>query len=204
MVYMPNIPTSTNSRLTTTAIALTAILGTAVALGSGTPLLDGSEDADSGASGRLRPPVTPLPTTRGTAGPVTTSPPSAAPAPTSSRTPTPARTTGAASASRAPSPSRAAGLSASWSLDSSWAAAYVAQITIRATAARSGWTLSWADPGATSVSLEWGMTCRVASERVTCSGAGWGKDLAAGESVKVGARVQHRGTAPTDPTLRLS
>jgi endoglucanase len=153
---------------------------------------DGSPGEGVASASATRAPTAP---TTGPSGPRTQAPTEASTGPTR---PTTRPTT------RPVRPSPDGGLSAAWSLDSSWGTAYVAQIAVKAGSARRGWAVSWADPGATSVSLDWGVACQVGSGRVTCRGAGWGRDLKAGRPIKVGAQVQHRGTAPRSPTLRLS
>jgi endoglucanase len=218
-LVMANSSLALNTRLATAAVALAAILGSVAAMAVGTDLFDRHDAASPG--GPPRPSPTPsadpsttlsdLPTPGPTGSPdagVTSAPATRVP---TARTlgPTRPRTQAPASdptrpTTRTPRPSPASGLTASWSLDSSWGTAYVAQIVVTASSPRQGWTVSWADPGATSVSLDWGVTCQVGYGRVTCHGAGWGRSLVAGQSVEVGARVQHRGAPPVRPALRLS
>lgn len=125
--------------------------------------------------------------------------PTPAPKPTPTPSPTPAK----------PSPTPTAPtngpITARWQLQSSWAQGYVAQIQVSAGAtARSGWTLRWSDPGATSVANAWGMTCTVSGGQVVCRGADWAATVPAGATVNVGLQVNHTGAAPTNPALTLS
>lgn len=96
-------------------------------------------------------------------------------------------------------------LLADWTLQSSWPQGYVGQIHLVATGAtRNNWHLSWADPSAVSVANAWGMTCTVASGRVSCTGAGWASSIPSGGSVDVGVQVNTTGPAPSDPQTVVS
>ncbi len=123
------------------------------------------------------------------------------PAPTPTPTPTPSPTT--------PPPTTNGSISASWQLQSSWqsgpsAYGYVANIAVSSTTTHTGWTVSWPDPGATSIANSWGMTCHIASGRVTCTGAGWAANLAPGQPQTAGLQVNDTAAGPAHPALTVS
>jgi endoglucanase len=62
----------------------------------------------------------------------------------------------------------------------------------------------WPDATATSVVNAWGMTCVTQDGSITCTGAGWGSDLAPDRPVTVGVQVATPGTAPVAPALSVS
>ena len=93
------------------------------------------------------------------------------------------------------------GIAAQWILDSAWNAGYVAEFVVTSKSAVSSWSVSWADPGATSVANAWGMSCTVTGGRIRCSGAAWAAAVPAGGSVRVGLQVNGNGTAPSNPVI---
>ncbi len=99
-----------------------------------------------------------------------------------------------------PDPANPGAVSAKWQPGSSWASGYVANIDVTATAAVTGWTVSWASPGTTRVVNSWGMRCSVASGTVSCTGTDWASKLAAGQTVHVGLQASG-GPAPSSPRL---
>ena len=138
-----------------------------------------------------------------TPSPTTPSPTTPAPSPTPSpSTPRPTPTPSPSSPSPTPTTS-AGGLRAGWRVTSEWPGGYVAELTVTAERARSGWTVRWADPAASGVVNAWGMTCAAANGSVTCRGAGWAAEVPAGRSVTVGLQVQTTGAAPRSPRLTL-
>nr|WP_179549429.1 cellulase family glycosylhydrolase [Herbiconiux flava] len=164
-----------------------------------TPSPTAVPDAQPGTPGTATPstaaparPATPGSRIGGTArdgapGPVTGAPGSSA------STPTPT-TPGSASADY---------LSAAWALQSTWDEGYVAELKITNTGGSTGWTASWADPGATAVVNAWGMRCELAAGVITCTGADWGTYIAPGQTITVGAQVQSTST-PTAPAVTLT
>jgi endoglucanase len=128
------------------------------------------------------------------------------PAPAPSTTPPPsAGPTADPTPSSAPpaSGSPAGDLTADWQLRSGWNGGYVAEVVVTSAVDRSGWSLSYADPAARSVVNSWGMTCRLADGRITCTGSDWGTGLPARTGRVVGLQVATSGDAPTDPALEL-
>lgn len=134
----------------------------------------------------LGPPPGPLP-------PGTTTPSSPAP----SAPPTAAPPTSAP-------PTAGGGLSGGWTVSSTWAEGYVAQLTVTAGSARTGWKLSWPDAAATSIAGSWGMTCTVAGGSITCASSDWTNMLDAGQTVTVGVQVVTPAGAPANPPLTFS
>ncbi len=132
-----------------------------------------------------------MPTTIAT---TTTGPPvsTSGPSPTTTRAPTTTIST---------QPAPGATVTATWTLQSAWNAGYVAQFVVSAQNAVSGWSISWADPGATSVANAWGMECTVRAGRIQCTGADWAAAISAGGSVQVGLQVASNGSAPVNPTI---
>ena len=96
------------------------------------------------------------------------------------------------------------GTTADWRLQSSWPGGYVAELTLTSTPGRAGWTVSWPDTEATSVVNAWGMTCTADAGTIRCTGAGWGRELAPGQAVRVGVQVATSGAPPAMPSLTLS
>lgn len=92
-------------------------------------------------------------------------------------------------------------IKADWRLNSSWETGYVAEIQVTADTARSGWTVRWSDPAATSIANAWGMTCSVRSGSIVCVGADWARNLVAGQTITVGLQVDSPGPAPSQPSL---
>jgi endoglucanase len=90
-----------------------------------------------------------------------------------------------------------------WTLQSSWNAGYVADVTVSTSAAAAGWSISWVDPGASSVVNAWGMTCTVGGGRVRCVGADWAKSIPAGGTVRVGLQVAGNGQPPHAPVITV-
>ncbi len=136
----------------------------------------------------------------GPATPAPVPPPAPTPKPTPPPAPTPKPT---------PPVTTAGSLSASWQLQSSWqsgtaAFGYVAQIVVTSTSAQTGWSLSWADPGAKTVVNSWGMTCHLGGGRITCAGSGWGAALSAHQPVTVGLQVGDTSAGPAHPALTIS
>jgi endoglucanase len=86
---------------------------------------------------------------------------------------------------------------------SAWSGGYVAEVILRSSSGRSGWSFSYADPAARSVVNAWGMTCQVAAGRVTCTGTEWAVDVPAGGQRVVGLQVDTSGAAPATPRLDL-
>jgi endoglucanase len=80
----------------------------------------------------------------------------------------------------------------------------VAQLTVSAPAAHSSWSVSWADPGARSVTNAWGLSCRVASGRVSCTGADYARTLTAGATYNVGLQVAGVANGPAHPALTVT
>ncbi len=95
-------------------------------------------------------------------------------------------------------------VAATWMLQSAWNAGYVAEFVISSKSAVTGWSISWADPGAASVANAWGMKCTVTGGRIQCTGTDWAAAIAAGGSVRVGLQVANNGHAPTNPTVIAS
>ncbi|MBA8795374.1 endoglucanase [Friedmanniella endophytica] len=163
-------------------------------LGRSAPTSGPSTPAPSSPAPSSPAPSSPAPSSPAPSSPAPSSPAPSSPAPSS---PTPS----APPSSGAPSSGAA---TASWQLSSSWNAGYVAQLTVRAgSTAKNGWSVSWADPSATGVANAWGMTCAVASGRVTCTGADWARTIPAGQSVTVGLQANSPGPAPQSPVLTL-
>lgn len=102
-----------------------------------------------------------------------------------------------------PAPSTSGTVTATWQPGGSWSSGYVADFDVTAKAAVSGWTVSWASPGTTSVGSSWGMRCIAASGTVTCTGADWAAALSAGQTVHVGLQAGG-GPAPSSPQLTLT
>lgn len=92
---------------------------------------------------------------------------------------------------------------ANWTLQSAWNAGYVANFVVTAKNAVSGWSISWSDPGASSIANAWGMACSVSDARIHCHGVEWGASIAAGSSVHVGLQVNGDGAAPVNPGITL-
>ena len=136
--------------------------------------------------GGAPPPIIIAPTTTGPS--VSTSTPS----PTTARPPTSTTST---------QPAPGANVTATWTLQSAWNAGYVAQFVVAAKSAVSGWSISWADPGATSVANAWGLKCTVRAGRIHCTGADWAAAISADGSVQVGLQVANSGSAPVNPTI---
>jgi endoglucanase len=132
--------------------------------------------------------------------------PVANPAPVPSPTPSPTQQPAPAPA---PSSTTSAGVTVGWQLQSSWqsgpgAYGYVAQLTVSAPAAHSGWSVSWPDTGARSVTNAWGMSCSVGSGRVSCTGADYGRTLAPGQPLNVGLQVGGAAAGPAHPALTVT
>ena len=130
--------------------------------------------------------------------PMPTSVPSTTPTPTPSLTPTATPTP-----ARSPTSSAAGDLTGQWRVGSAWPGGYVAEVSLRSSSGRSGWSFSYADPAARSVVNAWGMTCQVAGGRVTCAGTDWATDVPAGGQRVVGLQVATSAEPPTDPRLDL-
>ena len=94
-------------------------------------------------------------------------------------------------------------LTGQWRVGSAWPGGYVAEVTLRSSSGRSGWSFSYADPAARSVVNAWGMTCQLAGGRVTCNGTDWATDVPAGGQRVVGLQVVTSAEPPTDPRLDL-
>ncbi len=127
--------------------------------------------------------------------------PTPTPTPTPKPTPTPAPTS-------AP-PATGGGVSASWTLQSSWqngpgSYGYVAQLVISSASTHATWSVSWPDAGAKSVANSWGMTCKVASGRISCTGSDWAKSLSGGQPLNVGLQVSSGAPGPAHPTLTVT
>ena len=145
----------------------------------------------SSPSASPKPTSSPFASPKPTSSPRPTSSPSASPTPTSSPRPT---------ASATPKPG---GVSASWIPQSSWGEGYVAEVTVTASGAVSGWTLSFAAPGTTAIANAWGMSCTVAGSTVTCRGSDWAAALAPGQTVRVGLQAVAT-QAPSSPPLTVA
>ena len=130
--------------------------------------------------------------------PMPTSVPSTTPTPTPSLAPTATPTP-----ARSPTSSAAGDLTGQWRVGSAWPGGYVAEVSLRSSSGRSGWSFSYADPAARSVVNAWGMTCQVAGGRVTCAGTDWATDVPAGGQRAVGLQVATSAEPPTDPRLDL-
>jgi endoglucanase len=96
-----------------------------------------------------------------------------------------------------------ASLTASWQLQSEWEAGYVAEVSVANQGASTGWSISWSDPGATSVVSAWGMDCRVDAGTVTCTGTQWAAFVAQGQTVTAGVQVAST-TSPGTPALTVT
>ena len=153
--------------------------------------------AVAGRSGAA--PTTSSPSPTPTAAPTPATPPTPATTPTPS-TPAPSQTPPTSSPS---GPTAAGDLTGQWRVGSAWSGGYVAEVTLRSSSGRSGWSFSYADPAARSVVNAWGMTCQVAAGRVTCTGTEWAVDVPAGGQRVVGLQVDTSGAAPTTPRLDL-
>lgn len=95
-------------------------------------------------------------------------------------------------------------VTAAWKLQSSWAVGYVAELRVTAgSSAVKAWSVSWADPGATGVVSTWGMTCKLAAHRISCSGSDWGKVIGAKGTAVVGLQVSTTKAAPASPKLTV-
>lgn len=141
------------------------------------------------------PTTTPPTTTPPTTTPPTTTPPTTTPPTTTPPTTTPPTTT---------PPVNTGAVSATWILQSAWNAGYVANFVVKPTSAKvTGWTVSWADPGAISIVNAWGMNCKVGGGRITCTGADWAAVVNPGSSVQVGLQVNGNGTAPSTPVITI-
>lgn len=124
--------------------------------------------------------------------------------PRSTTTRPPATTTPTAAGTMTSKPSASgSNLAATWMLQSAWNAGYVAEFVVSAKSAVTGWSIGWADPGATSVANAWGMKCTVTGGRIHCTGADWAAAIAAGGSVRVGLQVAGNGSAPANPTVAV-
>lgn len=141
-------------------------------------------------------------------GPTTSSPTISSTRPT---VPTSTSTSAAATAPASPPPTVSStripagttGVTATWNLQSSWNAGYVADVTVSAPTAVAAWSISWADPGASSVVNAWGMACTVGGGRISCSGADWAKSIPAGGTARVGLQVAGRGQPPRAPAIAV-
>ncbi len=143
-----------------------------------------------GAAPPPAPSSTPSPSASPSSGPsASASPrPSSSPSPRPSSTPFPA----------APGPHD---LAAAWRVTSAWSGGYVAEITLRSDAGRSGWTIDYADPAAGAVVNAWGMACEVAGGRIRCVGRDWGAEVPPAGQLVVGLQVATGGEPPVDPVL---
>jgi endoglucanase len=140
-------------------------------------------------------------TPRPSGAPATGTPATGAPRPSSGGTAGPG--TPGPVAPTAPGTGPAGTLTSAWALQSTWDEGYVAELKVTNTGGSTGWTASWADPGATAVVNSWGMTCTLAAGVITCAGADWGTYIAPGQTVTVGAQVQSTST-PTNPAVTLA
>ncbi len=78
-------------------------------------------------------------------------------------TPTTAPASGGTSTAIPPSPGT---VTAAWVMESAWNTGYVANLVLTANSPVSGWSVSWSDPGAQSVTNAWGMRCSVGAGRI--------------------------------------
>lgn len=141
-------------------------------------------------------------------GPMAPLPP-APPTPTTKPTTQPAPVPPAQPPSAAPVTATTGSVTVSWQRQSAWENGpsnwgYVAQITVKSPSAHSSWAVSWPDSAARSVTSAWGMSCGVASGRVSCTGLDWAKSLVAGQAVTVGLQVSSTAAGPVHPTLTIS
>lgn len=97
--------------------------------------------------------------------------------------------------------SSAGAASVQWTVTSAWNAGYVAQLQVSSSTAQDHWSVSWADPHATSVVNSWGMRCTVGSGRISCTGDAWAQALRPGQTWTVGLQVATSGPAPKAPAL---
>jgi len=146
-----------------------------------------------------------LPTS--TVSPTSTVTPTSTVPPTNTVTPTstpPTSTPPTTPPTSTPPPASGGAVSAIWILQSSWNAGYVANFVVKPTGAKvTGWKVSWADPGASSIANAWGMSCTVGGGRITCTGTDWAAAITPGSSVQVGLQVNGNGTAPANPTITI-
>jgi endoglucanase len=99
-------------------------------------------------------------------------------------------------------PSGSGSNSVQWTLSSAWNAGYVAQLQVSSSTAKDHWSVSWADPDATSVVNSWGMRCSVGGGRISCTGDAWAQALHPGQTWTVGLQVATTGPAPKAPALQ--
>jgi len=101
-------------------------------------------------------------------------------------------------------PASGAGVDVAWRLQSSWPDGYVAQLVVTAPgAAVDGWSVSWPDAHALTVTNAWGMHCAAVAGVVRCDGADWARAIPAGGSVTVGLQVANDGNAPVAPVVTV-
>lgn len=139
-----------------------------------------------------------------TSTPTVTSPSATTTTTTTSKPTTTASPPATTTSPTTPTPVPGGHPTATWRPGTQWATGYVAELDLRAPGtAVTGWMVSWPDTHARSVSSSWGMTCTVASGRVSCAGTGWAAGIPAGGSVRVGLVVVNDGTAPSSPALTV-
>ncbi len=121
--------------------------------------------------------------------------PSPTPTPTSSPTPSPTPPP-----TPSPTPDPAAPCTAALTVVGAWPGGFQARVDVTATRPLTGWTTSFALPGAT-VGTGWSGTFSSAGGAVTVSNAGWNGSLAAGASTSygfIGSGEAPRGTVTVD------
>ncbi|MCC2321597.1 cellulose binding domain-containing protein [Cellulomonas xiejunii] len=129
---------------------------------------------------------TPTPTPTPTVTPTQTPTPTPSVTPTFTPTPTPTTTT--------PPPS--AGCTATYTTTNSWPGGFQGEVTVRAGAAISGWTVSWT--GSNQIQQLWNGTLAPQGDRVVVSNVSWNGSIPANGSASFG--FLGSGT-PSTPTL---
>ncbi|MBF0688720.1 MAG: cellulose binding domain-containing protein [Cellulomonas sp.] len=133
---------------------------------------------------------TPTPTPTPTVTPTQTPTPTPSVTPTSTPTPTPTTTT--------PPPS--GGCTATYTTTNSWPGGFQGEVTVRAGAAISGWTVSWSGSGSQIQQL-WNGTLAPQGDQVVVSNVSWNGSIPANGSASFG--FLGSGT-PSTPTLTCS
>ena len=138
-------------------------------------------------------PTSPSPTTPSPTTPSPTTPSPTTPSPTTPSPTTPSPTT--------PSPTGSAGCTAVYSTASEWSGGFVANVTVSASQAITGWKVTLNLPGGASVSNGWNATFTGTSGTVTATNVSYNGTIAAGGSASFG----YQGTgSPAGTTATCS
>jgi len=124
---------------------------------------------------------TPTPTVTPTPTPTPTVTPSTTPTPTPSVTPT------------TPTASPSRGCTAAYAVSSAWQGGFTANVTVTATSALTGWTVTLALPAGVAVTGVWGGTGTGTSGTVSVANAAWNGTLTAGAATSFGFQATTTG-----------